>query len=146
MEKNGDVQMVKEIEELLDKKNQIEKSLLKLEKQIYNLETSYLEDANQIGNLVKGWDGGSRGNASATNKRKIKNSERIFSLSSIDAIESGVYRYIIDESDVIGRREIKGINTGRINFGFSQGIDEKTIEYGNRRGDLKVIIDFFFVM
>ena len=58
MEKQSDTQLVKEIDELLEKKSQIEKSLLKLEKQIYNLETSYLEDANQIGNLVKGWDGG----------------------------------------------------------------------------------------
>jgi uncharacterized protein YlxW (UPF0749 family) len=50
----------REIEELCEKKSQIQKSLLKLEKQIYNLETSYLEDANQIGNLIKGWEGAGR--------------------------------------------------------------------------------------
>jgi hypothetical protein len=73
-----------EMEQLLEKKRAIEKSLENLEKQIYALETSYLEDTNHVGNLVKGWDGYlSRGRTASVQKKRVKDSDRLFSLSSI---------------------------------------------------------------
>jgi chromatin modification-related protein EAF6 len=74
-----------EMELLLEKKNQIEKSLEGLEKQIYALETSYLEDTNHVGNLVRGWDGYlARGRPTTLQQRKrVKDSDRLFSLSSV---------------------------------------------------------------
>uniref|UniRef100_A0A7S4NZW5 Chromatin modification-related protein MEAF6 n=1 Tax=Paramoeba aestuarina TaxID=180227 RepID=A0A7S4NZW5_9EUKA len=74
-----------EMEQLLEKKNQIEKSLENLEKQIFALETSYLEDTNHVGNLVRGWDGYlSRGRSNNAGQRKrLKDSDRLFSLSSV---------------------------------------------------------------
>ena len=72
------------MEQLLEKKRAIEKSLENLEKQIYALETSYLEDTNHVGNLVRGWDGYlSRGRAAAVQKKRVKDSDRLFSLSSV---------------------------------------------------------------
>ena len=47
----------KEMSMLLEKKATIEKNLAQLEKQIHALETSYLEDTNHVGNLLRGWDG-----------------------------------------------------------------------------------------
>jgi len=60
--------------------------LAKLEKQIYLLETSYLENTAQVGNLVRGWN--EFLSSKPTNKnfqsplKKIQNEDRIFSLSS----------------------------------------------------------------
>eukprot|EP00960_Hanusia_phi_P034034 750780-Hanusia_phi.AAC.1 len=59
-----------------------------IEKEIFELETSYLEDTQQNGNILKGWDGyfqnmaQQRGNA---RQMKIKNHDRVFSQSSLSA-------------------------------------------------------------
>jgi len=39
----------------LQKKVELDKEILGLERQIFNLETSYLENTAQIGDLVRGW-------------------------------------------------------------------------------------------
>lgn len=61
--------------------------LSKLEKQIYLLETSYLENTANIGNLVRGWSEflsrPSNKKNNQNQKKKIQHDEdRIFSLSS----------------------------------------------------------------
>lgn len=55
--KLNDAQLTEEMKKTKDKCSQIEKELYALEKQIYNLETNYLQDTYYIGNLVKGWSG-----------------------------------------------------------------------------------------
>ena len=47
----------KELATLIEKRRRIQTSLYELEKQIYNLETSYLEDTHHVGNLLRGWEG-----------------------------------------------------------------------------------------
>ena len=79
-------QMTPEMEELMKKRAQIEKNLDVLERQIYALETSYLEDTNHVGNLVRGWEGYlTRGRNSNNQKKRIKDSDRLFSLSSVSS-------------------------------------------------------------
>mmetsp|Transcript_40685 Transcript_40685/g.101757 ORF Transcript_40685/g.101757 Transcript_40685/m.101757 type:complete len:148 (+) Transcript_40685:13-456(+) len=64
-------------------------SLVKLEKEIFDLEGQYLEETANTGNILRGWEGyfqsisQQRGNQVRPNK--IKNSDRIFSLSSVTA-------------------------------------------------------------
>lgn len=53
----SDAQLAEEMKKTKDKCSQIERELYALEKQIYNLETNYLQDTFYIGNLVKGWSG-----------------------------------------------------------------------------------------
>lgn len=65
--------------ELLEKKDALETQLNSLEKQIYALETSYLESSTQLGDLIRGWDAAS---PKEKKKRKITDIDRIFSMSS----------------------------------------------------------------
>mmetsp|Transcript_12368 Transcript_12368/g.22344 ORF Transcript_12368/g.22344 Transcript_12368/m.22344 type:complete len:169 (-) Transcript_12368:1056-1562(-) len=73
-------------------KDELENRLAKVEAQIFELETSYLEDTTHRGNIVRGWSGFATKksekipNVSGTGARRgriIKASERIFSGSSI---------------------------------------------------------------
>lgn len=61
--------------ELLKKKENLEKDLDSLEKQIYALESSYIESTTKIGDLIRGWG------SSSKNKNEID--DRIFSSSSV---------------------------------------------------------------
>ena len=107
------VPTAEEVSKLLQRKDQIEAQLANLEKcafslplaltvdrQIYNLETSYLEDTYNVGTalkvreisagmrlnrLKKGWDaltGRSSGSGAISVRRKLRDEDRIFSLSS----------------------------------------------------------------
>ncbi|KAG1346847.1 hypothetical protein COCNU_06G006760 [Cocos nucifera] len=42
---------------LMDKKEKLQEELRNIEKQVYDLETSYLQDSNQCGNVLKGFEG-----------------------------------------------------------------------------------------
>merc|ERR1711937_848483 len=76
-----------EIQRLLQKKRKLELDLWQTEKQIYDLETSYLESTAAVGNVLKGWETmlGYRSSVSGANQNKkkgIRESERLFSRSS----------------------------------------------------------------
>ena len=81
----------RDLRETLQKKRVLDANLAKLEDNIYNLETSYLEDTT-AGNIIRGFDnyikggtavGGGAGSAATRRRTGINDSDRIFSRSSV---------------------------------------------------------------
>ena len=85
-----------EIELALSRKKALDTELLNLERQIYALETSYLENTAQLGDLIRGWGdftspsspGGPGGSTMIKKKKRIHDHERIFSSSSVSALKN----------------------------------------------------------
>ncbi|XP_010435132.1 PREDICTED: chromatin modification-related protein MEAF6 isoform X3 [Camelina sativa] len=83
---------------LLNKREKLRQELRSIEKQVYELETSYLQESSHIGNALKGFEGflsSSKSSASAKRSRKFQPEDRVFSLSSVTspaAEELGVGR------------------------------------------------------
>lgn len=85
-----------EIELALSRKKALDAELLTLERQIYALETSYLENTALLGDLIRGWGdftnpaspGGPGGSTVTKKKKKIHDHERIFSSSSVSALKN----------------------------------------------------------
>ncbi|GMH27978.1 hypothetical protein Nepgr_029821 [Nepenthes gracilis] len=71
---------------LLSKRAKLHEELLSIEKQVYDMETTYLQDPSQCGNVLKGFDGFLSSSKSTTllkRSRKFQPEDRLFSLSSI---------------------------------------------------------------
>ncbi|KAI9251251.1 histone acetyltransferase subunit NuA4-domain-containing protein [Sporodiniella umbellata] len=70
-----------ELQALLNRKKQVDANLINLENSIYLFEGSYLEDTQQNGNIIRGFEGYLN---HRTDRRKPKFTEldRVFSLSS----------------------------------------------------------------
>jgi chromatin modification-related protein EAF6 len=66
----------------MQRKEQVDNTLANLEVQIFHFEGSYLEDTQANGNILKGFDG-YLVNRSMERKRQIKETDRIFSNSSL---------------------------------------------------------------
>ncbi|KAI0497138.1 hypothetical protein KFK09_023466 [Dendrobium nobile] len=70
---------------LLSKRDKLHEELRSIEKQVYDLETSYLQESNQCGNVLKGFEGflsASKSTINLKRSRKFQPEDRIFSLSS----------------------------------------------------------------
>ncbi|KAL3531237.1 hypothetical protein ACH5RR_010559 [Cinchona calisaya] len=71
---------------LLCKRAKLHEDLLNIEKQVYDMETSYLQDPSQCGNVLKGFEGflsSSKNTTLLKRSRKFQPEDRLFSLSSI---------------------------------------------------------------
>ncbi|KAL0079653.1 histone acetyltransferase subunit NuA4-domain-containing protein [Phycomyces blakesleeanus] len=70
-----------ELQDLLGRKKQVDANLVNLETHIYLFEGSYLEDTQNTGNIIRGFDGYL---SNRVDKKKQKHTEldRLFSLSS----------------------------------------------------------------
>ncbi|PSS14015.1 Chromatin modification-related protein [Actinidia chinensis var. chinensis] len=71
---------------LLCKRAKLHEDLRNIEKQVYDMETSYLQDPNQCGNVLKGFEGFLSSSKSTTllkRSKKFQPEDRLFSLSSV---------------------------------------------------------------
>ncbi|KAK7267361.1 hypothetical protein RIF29_20031 [Crotalaria pallida] len=71
---------------LLSRRAKLHEELRSIEKQVYDMETSYLQDPGQCGNVLKGFEGflsSSKNTAFLKRSRKFQPEDRLFSLSSV---------------------------------------------------------------
>ncbi|XP_057957543.1 uncharacterized protein LOC131150686 isoform X2 [Malania oleifera] len=71
---------------LMSKRERLQEELDSVEKQVYELETSYLQDSSRFGNALKGSEGIFSSSKYTTNlkrSRKFHPEDRLFSLSSV---------------------------------------------------------------
>ncbi|XP_024382205.2 uncharacterized protein [Physcomitrium patens] len=71
---------------LNQRKEQLQEELRTVEKQLYDLETTYLHDSSQCGNVLKGFEGflsSMKGSGNLKRPRKFQPEDRLFSLSSV---------------------------------------------------------------
>ncbi|KAK9280889.1 hypothetical protein L1049_003780 [Liquidambar formosana] len=91
---------------LLIRRAKLHEELRNIEKQVYELETSYLQDPSQCGNVLKGFEGflsSSKNTTLLKRSRKFQPEDRLFSLSSVTSPAA--------EEHVAGRED------GRSDFG-----------------------------
>ncbi|KAJ3035922.1 hypothetical protein HDV00_003323 [Rhizophlyctis rosea] len=70
----------RDLQELISRKKTVDRNLADLERKIYALETSYLEET-QYGNIIKGFEGYLSGRGEKKQKF-LQDTDRLFSLSS----------------------------------------------------------------
>ncbi|KAJ3300212.1 chromatin modification- protein eaf6 [Borealophlyctis nickersoniae] len=71
-----------ELASLISRKKLVDKTLAQLEQKIYAFEGSYLEDTQQYGNIIRGFDGYLTSSRADKKKSKLNESDRLFSMSS----------------------------------------------------------------
>ena len=84
-ESNGEEAEEPETIRLERKRLQVANELRKVEQQISDLETTYLETSSPYGNAVRGYEGFLGGLSQANRKIQVKPEERLFSFSSSSA-------------------------------------------------------------
>jgi chromatin modification-related protein EAF6 len=78
------------------RKKELRKELVQIEKQIYDLETTYLEETKEFGNIFTGWD-------AYLSKEKIKQKKTIFTEDRLFSLSSFT-------SPASKREELKNVN------------------------------------
>ncbi|XP_008810725.1 chromatin modification-related protein MEAF6-like [Phoenix dactylifera] len=113
---------------LMGKKEKLQEELRNIEKQVYDLETSYLQDSNQCGNVLKGFEGFLSSSKSAINlkrSRKFQPDDRIFSSSSVTS--PAVEEHIVGRDD--GRADY---GAGRLKGGYTPANGQGKPKKGGR--------------
>ncbi|CAK9866882.1 unnamed protein product [Sphagnum jensenii] len=84
---------------LMAKKEKLQEELRSVEKQVYDLETTYLHDSSHSGNVLKGFDGflaSGKGASNLKRPRKFQPEDRLFSLSSVTSPAVSVVAVMMD--------------------------------------------------
>ncbi|XVE65837.1 hypothetical protein DITRI_Ditri08aG0031400 [Diplodiscus trichospermus] len=71
---------------LINKREKLQDELRTIEKQVYELETNYLQDSSHFGHVLKGFEGflsSSKNTANLKRTRRFQPEDRLFSLSSV---------------------------------------------------------------
>ncbi|KAH7577669.1 hypothetical protein JRO89_XS01G0282800 [Xanthoceras sorbifolium] len=114
---------------LLSKRAKLHEELRSIEKQVYDMETSYLQDPSQCGNVLKGFEGflsSSKNTALLKRSRKFQPEDRLFSLSSVTSPASFMsFCYFSwdvsssgkDSCDANAEEQAVGRDDGRSDFG-----------------------------
>lgn len=90
---------------MIEKRQLLETSLIGLEDSIYRLEGSYLEKTSGTGNIIRGFEGLLKNNASNLRRRAdYSESDRLFSLSSLSSPHTRSPAYDLDDSTETSRR------------------------------------------
>uniref|UniRef100_A0A453PCU4 Chromatin modification-related protein MEAF6 n=1 Tax=Aegilops tauschii subsp. strangulata TaxID=200361 RepID=A0A453PCU4_AEGTS len=71
---------------LMGKRAKLQEEVRSIERQVYDMETTYLQESNQFGSVLKGFESflsSSKNTANLKRSRKFQVDERLFSLSSV---------------------------------------------------------------
>ncbi|CAI9775980.1 unnamed protein product [Fraxinus pennsylvanica] len=97
---------------LLHKRQKLQEELQNVEKQVYELETSYLQETSTLGNALKGFDGflsSTKNTANLKRSRKFQLEDRVFSLSSVTSPAAEELRVVREDGRLdIGQGRSKG--------------------------------------
>ncbi|XP_021640305.1 uncharacterized protein LOC110635325 isoform X2 [Hevea brasiliensis] len=100
---------------LLSKRAKLHEELRNIEKQVYDMETNYLQDPSQCGNVLKGFEGflsSSKNTALLKRSRKFQPEDRLFSLSSVTspALSNMLFKIHLHSSFPIVRLKSKQLD------------------------------------
>ncbi|KAA0059638.1 chromatin modification-related protein MEAF6 [Cucumis melo var. makuwa] len=96
---------------LLSRRAKLQDELRNIEKQVYDMETNYLQDPSQCGNVLKGFEGflsASKSTALLKRSRKFQLEDRLFSLSSVTSPASSFVNLVADGRSDLGPGRSKG--------------------------------------
>eukprot|EP01129_Flabellula_baltica_P004116 TRINITY_DN1405_c0_g1_i1.p2 TRINITY_DN1405_c0_g1~~TRINITY_DN1405_c0_g1_i1.p2 ORF type:complete len:106 (+),score=25.23 TRINITY_DN1405_c0_g1_i1:613-930(+) len=100
--------MTQRLDNLLEEQSLLQQELEKIERQIFALETSYIESTESFGNIINGWDIHAINSKAVTmkqsRKRKVKNEDRIFSASSSTGF---INNFVDDDPEMKNNRPLK---------------------------------------
>ncbi|XP_017975912.1 PREDICTED: chromatin modification-related protein MEAF6 isoform X3 [Theobroma cacao] len=86
---------------LMTKRDKLQDDLRNIEKQVYELETNYLQDSSHFGHVLKGFEGflsSSKNTANLKRYRKFQPEDRLFSLSSVTSPAKSIVQNGHDKS------------------------------------------------
>ncbi|XP_047308722.1 chromatin modification-related protein MEAF6-like [Impatiens glandulifera] len=122
---------------LISKREKLQQELQNIEKQVYELETSYLQESSHFGNALKGFDGvlsSSKNTSNLKRSRKFQPEDRIFSLSSVTsplADEQGLGKDDLGQVRTKGSGGLSTIGQGKPKKGRTGQREGKKIRLGN---------------
>ncbi|XP_006647767.1 chromatin modification-related protein MEAF6 [Oryza brachyantha] len=118
---------------LMSKRAKLQEELRSIERQVYEMETTYLQESNQFGSVLKGFESflsSSKNTSNLKRSRKFQADERLFSLSSVTS--PAVDEHLTGRDD--GREYGSGRSKGATTPANGQGKPKKGGRPGGRDG------------
>ncbi|XP_062222264.1 uncharacterized protein LOC133921423 [Phragmites australis] len=118
---------------LMSKRARLQEELRFIERQVYDMETTYLQESNQFGSVLKGFESflsSSKNTSNLKRSRKFQADERLFSLSSVTS--PAVDEHLAGRDD--GREYGSGRSKGASTPANGQGKPKKGGRPGGRDG------------